>query len=402
MNRIKIGIWIFIFSSFLNSSNAQTAQELINDSLSIAYKKSSLPGFAVAMVTKDKILYQEGFGYADLQKQTPFTINTVENIGSISKTLIGLSLMKAVERGQLKLDDPVNKYLPFKVVHPRFPEIEITIRHLATHNSGIKDRSSSYFKKSYYFKDELNKKKFSKKGFSIFERWYFKKIKNNKELSLKEYLGNVLLENGEWYSKKNFTKYAPGTNYEYSNVGATLAAFVLEEVTGMPYDKFAETEIINPLKLNASGWKHQDVDLKNWATHYMGKKNAILPFYDLTTYPDGSFKSSVVDMSTYLQAMLKGYAGEGDFLKTNSFETLFKNNLSKERDKQSGIFWDVFGTGEFGDIGHGGSDPGITTLMYFSPKTQIGKIIITNCSGKEKELFAIWEQFIKMETLFLN
>ncbi len=380
----------------------QSPIEVITEKLEAAFQKSKLPGFAVAMVSKDKVLYQKGFGYADVASKKSYTTHTVQNIGSISKTLIGLSLMKAVEADQLKLDDPINKYLPFKVVHSYHPEAVITIRQLATHTSGIQDRASNYNLKSYYIDDTVAGKDFSKKGFSIFERWYLNKVKKNKLLSLEDYLSNVFSEKGKWNKKKNFRKTAPGEAYHYSNIGAALAAFILERATGVPYDEYTRNQIIKPLKMQATGWKYKDVDLEKFATRYQGKKRGVVPFYGLSTYPDGSLKTSISDMALYLKEMLKGYEGESDLLSKASFDELFLNQLPTSLGNQSGIFWEIFGMNKDGDIGHGGGDPGITTIMFFSPTTKIGKIIMTNSSGNGSDIFMIWEEFIKMEDQFLN
>ena len=96
-------------------------------------------GFGVAIVDRKGVRYQHGFGFADVQARKAYGIHTVQSVASVSKTLVGLALLKAQEQGLLTLDDPVNKYLPFPVVNPAFPDVPITLRHLATHTSSIRD-----------------------------------------------------------------------------------------------------------------------------------------------------------------------------------------------------------------------------------------------------------------------
>jgi len=100
--------------------------------------------------------------------------------------------------------------------------------------------------------------------------------------------------------------------------------------------------------------------------------------------------------------MLKGYAGESEFLSKESFETLFKNHLSVPDGERNGIFWDVFGEEGVGDIGHSGIDPGVYAFMYFNPSTGIGKILLTNATGdkNQENTISIWEEFIRLETFF--
>jgi CubicO group peptidase (beta-lactamase class C family) len=97
------------------------------------YQIGIFNGFTGTVVDTSGILYNQGFGYADIAAKKPYTKQTVINIASISKVFIGVALMKAQEMGLLNLDDPINKHLPFAVSNPNFPNELITIRQLATH-----------------------------------------------------------------------------------------------------------------------------------------------------------------------------------------------------------------------------------------------------------------------------
>ncbi|MDB4293421.1 beta-lactamase family protein [Maribacter sp.] len=394
--------WFVVVVFVINLSNAQGVEEIISQKITQAFLKSGLPGLSVMMVTKDSTLYQNSFGYADVVSKKPFTNNIVQNIGSISKTLIGVSLMKLVDQGKLKLDDPINKYLPFSANHPNFPKTPITIRHLATHSSGIKDTPSNYDLKSYYLDSNLQKTEISTKGFTLEEKIFLKKTKTNNRIPLGIYLQKVLDIKGEWYSDKSYYDFEPGSIYEYTNLGAALAAYIVELVSKMSYAEFTKQEIINPLSMQSTGWYYKDVDMNRFATRYMGKKNAIVPFYEISSYPDGGLKTTSTDLGLFLQEMLKGYTGESDLLSKASFEVLFQNHLSVPDGERNGIFWDVFGETGTGDIGHSGIDPGVYCFMYFNPVTGIGKILMTNATGArhEKKTIAVWEEFIRMETLF--
>jgi len=144
--------------------------------------------------------------------------------------------------------------------------------------------------------------------------------------------------------------------------------------------------------------------MDRFSTRYVGKKLVIAPFYELSTFPDGGLKTSSADLSLFLMEMLKGFEGESDFLSKTSFETLFQNHLSVPDGERNGIFWDVFGEVGIGDIGHSGIDPGVYCFMYFSPTTKMGKILMTNATGdkNQQNTINVWEQFIRMETLFME
>ena len=89
-------------------NNNPIADSLTKD-LNDVYKSGRLTGFSVAIVNENGTVYKRGFGYADIENKKPYTENTIQNIASISKTLIGISLLKAQELGKLKLDDPIDK-----------------------------------------------------------------------------------------------------------------------------------------------------------------------------------------------------------------------------------------------------------------------------------------------------
>jgi len=191
---------------------------------------------------------------SNIADQKKYNIHTIQNIGSISKTLIGVALMKLVDQGKLNLDDPINDHLPFAVVHLKFPKTPITILDLATHSSGIKDRPSNYDFKSYYLNSDLQKTEVLNKGFSMEERIFLKKIKKNNRIPLGVFLERALDKNGKWYSDKNFYDFEPGHQYEYTNLGATLGAFIVEQASGMSYESFTEKEILAPLNMKSTGW----------------------------------------------------------------------------------------------------------------------------------------------------
>ena len=108
---ISFLIYVFCITSFLHS---QTATEKLNQQLTEKFQSTNIPGMAVAIVNKDQILYKNQFGYADISVKKPYTQNTSHNIGSTSKTFIGVAIMQLVEQGKVDLDTDINDYLPFK------------------------------------------------------------------------------------------------------------------------------------------------------------------------------------------------------------------------------------------------------------------------------------------------
>jgi len=340
--------------------------------LNIIYKQGYINGFSVAVVNKDTVIYQKGFGYANTETKELYTENTVQNIASISKTLIGIALLKAQEMGKLNLDDPINKYLPYKVLNPFYPNEVITIRHLATHTSTIKD-TEFYGNKSYVLKDDVKEPSDDINGM------YVRLNTPETYIPMTEFVEKVLSTKGDYYLKEGFLNNKPGALFEYSNVGATLAAVILEIATDDSYKDFTTKHILEPLGMSSSGWTFEDIDLSRHSKLYLNPKSEI-PFYSLITFPDGGLITSTCDLSKYLKELIRGYCSSGILLTKESYNEFFtkqliEENFSNQKGENEGIFVS-FSTE--GNIGHSGSDPGVSTYMFFNPTSKTGNILFVN------------------------
>lgn len=404
-NSTTIYMLVFILLVSLVQITAQTATEIFDQTLTEIYENNPITGFAVTVVNKDKILYQNAKGYSDIDKKKPYTAHTLQNIGSISKTFIGVALMQLETAGKLTMDTEVNDILPFKVVNPHYPNTPITIRHLATHTGTIKDRQAIYDFGAYVSTVATKERR---KGLPSFYRKQFKHMYENKQMSIAQYLENVLVKTGTAYDAKNFLEAAPGTVENYSNIGATLAAYIIEVVTGENYGRYVQQNILEPLGMQASSWTKETVDPTELAKLYI--KGKVIPDYHLITYPDGGLISSTAELTTYLMAMMKGYYGENDFLTTSSFQALMSDHLTGAGlenphwggPMKSGLFWEYIDTDGKDNIGHSGSDPGILTLLFFDPEIGIGYVATFNCVDGQYStgIRKVWDLLSKQKQRF--
>lgn len=380
---------------------SQTPSEKLTQELNNTFQQTHIAGMSVAIVNPDKILYQKNFGYADLSTQKPYTERSIHNIGSTSKTFIGIALMQLVEQGKLTLDTEINELLPFEVKNPYHPDTPITLRQLATHTSSIRDRTFNYGLRAYRSTDQTPG---NRKGLPLMYKVMFKRMLKNEAVSLGQFLENTLSETGNWYAKKNFYKEAPGSTENYSNIGASLAGYIVEIVSGESYDDYVKNHILKPLNMSSTAWSIKELDATLFAKRYVNQ--VAFPDYTLMSYPDGALISSAQDLTTYLQAMIRGYTGKSSLLSAASFQEMMSNQYEKaplvnslqKTEGRSGIFWDIFGKEGQGDIGHNGSDPGILTFMYFDPESGIGCLLFTNTDAEDKhmpEIIQLWEMLIK-------
>ncbi|MBB6329428.1 CubicO group peptidase (beta-lactamase class C family) [Chryseobacterium sediminis] len=379
-----------------------SVRDSLDSAISKIHQQGLFNGFAVSIVDEKSTLYQKGFGFSDVKEKKLYTENTIQNIASVSKTFVGIALLKAQELGKLNLDDPVQKYLPFKVVNPHFLQTPITIRQLATHTSSILD-NEFYLSKNYFLKpdQDLSGLKLNFDDEQIFNP-------SNSIISMPVFLENVLAENGKW-NKNSFSAYKPGSVYEYSNVGTALAAFIIEKATGQTFNNFTKEYILKPLQMKDSGWSFEEVKFSKFSRLYENPATP-LPYYQSATYPDGGFITNINDLSKYLTELIKGYNGKGTILTKKSYKEYFTpqltaSNFTERNDKNPysesynvGIF---MGFGYTGYIGHTGGDPGVMSMMFFDPKNNVGRIMIFNTNFSDKKgndaFYGIWNVLEKYQ-----
>ncbi len=335
---------------------------------------NSFIGYATATVNQDSILEINTFGHANKKQNTSYTKNTIQPIGSVSKTFIGIALMIAKEKGLVDLDVDINTYLDFKIVNPYLKEKNtITLRHLATHTSGIIDEEEIY-ENSYTFNETPK---------HTLHDFFITNLTTNKKTR-----------------KKLFYNSKAGERYSYSNIGAALAAYIIEKVSGKTFSEFTTETIFIPLKMVNTGWFAKDIAISKHAVLYDEKDNP-LQTYSCDTYPDGSLKTSIVDLSHYLIELIKGYSGNSTLLKKESWAEFYSksfigvqlpNNLN-EKEPNIGLFIVYFKSGQ---IGHTGSDLGVSCFLMFDPKNNTGKLFMANediTKNNVEEFKAIWKNF---------
>ncbi len=280
-------------------------------------------------------------------------------LASISKTFTGTALMQLVEDGVLELDTPVNDRLPFVVDNPHTEAEVITLRHLMTHTSSIRDRWAVW--------GELGDP----------EALY---TYGDSEILLGTMLEGYLIEGGTWYSEDNYGADLPGETYRYCNMATALAGHLVEMVSAVPLDTHSELEIFEPLGLTNTGWHLADHDASMVAIPYANTGGTYTPYghYGYPDYPDGQLRSSAADMARYMLAYdLGGTLDGAEILSPESIDEMFRLQVPDVEGTQ-GLFW--YWSTEFGGelIGHSGGDYGVATSMYLDPESGVGVVALAN------------------------
>jgi len=331
--------------------------------------ESGIVGLGAAIIIDKKVVWKKGYGFSDQQTGAAFTTSTLMNIASVSKTVTGACLMKAMEQGKLSLDEDINNYLPFKIQNPYFPEDKITLRNLSTHTSGLTDRYPFYTDSLYFYG------------------------KDSPQV-LGDFLQHYFMPGGQYYSKENFLDHKPGTFREYSNIGAALAGYIVEVRTGQKLNEYSKKYLFGPLKMDNTGWFLSEINLKKHTKLYEKNDTKIqeIPLYGCTTYPDGGVRSSVDNLSHFFICLLNdGKYQNRQVLKAETVKEMLRFQFDeantpenvKPKALNSGIFWATKMGGT--RIGHNGSDPGVRVFMLSDLNKQIGVILFVNTSLTEKE-----------------
>ena len=341
-----------IFIDDMYSFEVAQAEKLIAELMN----QKNIPGLSITLATKDEILWSEGFGIADLEKNVPVTINTKFRIGSISKTLTGIAIGKLIQDKRLNLEDPVQIFVPY------FPEKKwpITIGNLVYHTAGIRDYN-------YRNGEFLNRNNYT----SI-------------EQSVNVFKNDSLL-------------FEPGSKYSYTTYGYVLLSAVIEGATGVNYLQFMQDSILTPLNmLNTVPDVNKQI-IANRSAFYDESNGEIVNGYyvdNSNKWAGGGYLSTSLDLALLGQNLLNN-----KFLSEPTRQMLWTPNELLNGEKTNyGIGWriDVDDKGRK-YVHHGGSSIGGRAFLLVYPDQELVIAITCNLSTNFDQylLFKIAELFLK-------
>lgn len=357
------------FASPLNNTSAGGPTDLMeleafmDGVVESQLKAYHIPGATVAVVKDGKIIFSKGYGYADVNKRKPVVANqTLFRVGSVSKLFIWTAVMQLAEQGRLDLDADINTYLKDFQIPATYPE-PITLKDLMTHTPGFEDLAI---------------------GGRLF-------VHNASDIMpLGEYLKD----------KMPARVRPPGEVTAYSNYGSTLAAYIVEQVSGMPFDRYVEENILLPLNMNSSTFEQPLPPglASNMSNGYLYSSNAYTtePFEYLQVWPAGSMSSTSEDMAKFMIAHLQnGRYGNSRILQ-NSTARRIHSQLFTNDPKVSGWtygFWEMRLNNQ-SIIGHGGDTILFHTLMELLPEHNIGIFVSCNEQASEPAAYEILQTFM--------
>ena len=296
----------------------------------------------VTVVSADEVLYAKGFGETRLRSGMPVGPHTAFEIGSLTKSMTALAVLRLHEQGALDIDAPVQAYLPWFRVADEEASRTITLRHLLSHSAGLPTISHGVV-----WRD-------------------FARIDSSIEQGVRALAGVELATD-------------PGEAFQYANMGYATLGAVIEAVTGESWSTHVERTLFEPLGMRASAASPEGRDGLQLAQAYTWRlgRRASVPALSRFTAPAGSLNvSSGTDMGRYLQAWL---SPSGGGLVTPAIRAeAFRGHVRAGDGDRAGLGWFVSELHGERVVFHGGGTAGATTSMALLPERGLGVIVLTN------------------------
>ncbi|MEN8175899.1 MAG: serine hydrolase domain-containing protein [Pseudomonadota bacterium] len=244
-----------------------------------------IPGAAVAVVEGGRLVHLGGYGLADLELRRPVSADTtLFRVGSVSKLITWTAVMQLVEQNRLDLDADVNRYLTAVQIPATYPE-PVTLAHLLTHTAGLEDRAFGFYARS---------------------------------------TADLVPLGAFLASHMPARIFPPGEVSAYSNYGAALAGYIVEQVSGIPFEDYVEMHILDPLGMAGSSFR-QPLPTPLAARLATGYRASLEPgdFELDLAVPAGALSATAEDMARFMIAHLQeGRIGTARILREATAETM--------------------------------------------------------------------------------
>ena len=311
------------------------------DRLFVAWDKPDSPGCALAVIKDGKIIYERGYGVANLEYNVPITPTTVFHVASVSKQFTAFAVTMLARQGKLSLDDDIRKYLPEVADFGK----TITIRHLIHHISGLRDQWELPAMAGWRLDDVITKEHI------------LKMVSHQKELN-----------------------FEPGQEHLYCNTGYTLLAVIAERVTGRSFRQFTEENIFKPLDMKNTHF-HDDHQMivKNRAYSYSSAMGGGFRLSALNYANVGatSLFTTVEDMAKWVNNFDDGRVGGASVT-----QQMLQQGVLNSGEKIDYAFGLVIGNYKgLKVVEHSGGDAGYRSHVMRFPDRKFAVVILSNLAA---------------------
>jgi len=321
--------------------------------------EDDIAGASIAIVKDGKLLFAKGYGYANVEKKQPVIADaTLFRPGSISKLFTWTAVMQLAEQKKVDLDADVNTYLDFKI--PEAFGKPITLKDLLTHTPGFEEVIKDLF------------------------------VDNSKPVNLGQYV------------KTHIPRriYPPGAVSAYSNYGAALAGYIVERVSGRPFNQYIDENIFKPL-----GMTHSTFDQPlpkslagQMSNGYRTASGGPKPFEAVGPAPAGSLSSTATDMARFMTAHLQGGQYDGASILRPETVRLMHSTLHVINPAANAMDYGFYEESRNGRriIGHGGDTELFHSSVHLIQDANLGFFVSYNSAGigKVEPRGQLWAAFM--------
>jgi CubicO group peptidase (beta-lactamase class C family) len=309
---------------------------------------SDTPGCAVGVASGGQVALAKGYGMADLEHDIAITPDTIFEAGSVSKQFTAASVLWLAREKKLSLDDPVRTYVPEL---PQYSP-DITIRHMLTHTSGLRDWGN----------------------IAAIAGW---------PRTTRAHTHAHVLEIASHQRALNF---APGTHWSYTNTGFNLSAIIVERVSGQSFQEFTRTRLFQPLGMTHTSWRDDFTRIvKGRAIAYRERDKAFstdMPFENV--YGNGGLLTTVGDLLKWNEHF--DQAPEGDPLSTAVQQRPGTFNDGRTHGYALGLFVGTYkGVRE---VSHSGSTAGYSAFLTRFPDQRVSVAVLCNATSGQATQYA--------------
>ena len=359
-----------INKDFIVFTNKQRYSALdFDQNITDLMKQGGIQSLSACIIENDTVILSKGYGHYNKIPTIEPTNNTVYWVCSISKTFTATALMQLYEKGLFDLDNNVNKYLPFNITNPYYPNVNITFRLLLSHQSGL-----------YWttLNDQI------KLGAFLY-------LKLPKSFCFKQYLvpGGIIYQDKVWDNSK------PGEKFHYSDIGFDFLAYLVEIISGKPFDSYCKENIFQPLMMNNTSFNFKDFPRKNHANTYVHYKKILfkVPLYNIPYLGSGGLHTTTSDLSHFLIAHMNGGSYNGVRILNESTVALmhtvyYPRNITHPNgvyNFQYALGWSEWNKSGVVYGGHDGGFFGATAFMRYRIPDKKGVILFTDTFGEFPE-----------------
>ena len=319
------------------------------------------PGYAYGIVVDGELLYKGAEGYANLEEKIPATTSSMFRVASMSKSFTSLAILHLRDAGKLKLDDPVEMYIPaLKGQGLTNDAPAITIRHLMSHSAGFPEDNP----------------------------WGDRQLADS-EKDLTDLISGKL----------SFSNVA-GTEYEYSNLGFAMLGYIIHKASGLSYDVYIQKNILNPLGMDATTYEYTIIPKDKFAFGYRyinniwrkeaplkdgiyGAMGGMITSIDMfgkyvamheAAWPERNEKESLPVKRSSIREMHQ----PARFISLNpSYRFPSGKKLALTGSYTYGLRWTIDAENKK-NIGHSGGLPGFGSNWQFLPDYGVGVILFAN------------------------